>query len=129
VQDIAPEGVQDSAPKESQSEESHLEESHNTDLDHPSPNRKNRDSWLDSRQRAAGNPYSRLSEALADYMEEANQERICPSERTVVDIMDAAGGATEEEVLHCLEYLYHARTPPRHETRSSSVQLVQNGRG
>ena len=43
VKKTAPEGVQDSAPKEN-----HSEESQNIDLDYPPTNRKNRDSRLDS---------------------------------------------------------------------------------
>jgi hypothetical protein len=110
VQDIAPEGVQDLAPKESQIEESHSEESHNYDLDNPPTNRKNRDSRLDTVSRAGCRQYLRLREALADYMMlAADDERIYPTERVVVDVMDAAGGASEEAVLGCLRYLRQER--------------------
>jgi hypothetical protein len=108
VQDVAPEGVQDLAPKESQTKESHSEESHNGDLDYPPTNRKKRDSRLESRAGIC-KQYPRLQEALADYMAAPGDERISPSARLVVDIMNAAGGAPEDEVIACLRYLREER--------------------
>ena len=96
-------------------EESHFEESQiketKTDLDYPSTNRKRRDSRLDTGDVAAGcKQYPRLREALADYMETGDDlERVYPSDRLVVDVMHAAGNATEDEVLQCLCYLRDER--------------------
>ncbi len=54
--------------------------------------------------------YLRLREALANYMTTPEDaERIYPSQRQVVDVMDAAEGAAEEEVIQCLRYLRDAR--------------------
>lgn len=105
------EGVQNPAPKESQSEESHSKESHNIDLDSPPTNRKNRDSRVESGDvRADCKKYPRLRETLADYMTTADDgERVYPPERLVVDVMDAAGGASEDEVIECLRYLKDGR--------------------
>jgi helix-turn-helix protein len=106
VNDRSGEGVNDRSPKESQSEESH-----NIDLDFRRANRKNRDSrpglgavW------SACKKYPRLREALADYMTTPDdRERVSPPERLVVDVMDAAAGATEVEVIECLDYLRNER--------------------
>ena len=38
-----------------------------------------------------------------------DEERVYPSDRQVVDVMDAAKGATEPEVIQCLRYLYNER--------------------
>ena len=47
---------------------------------------------------------------MAHYMmSEPDDERVDPRERHVVDVMDAARGATEKEVVDCLRYLYHER--------------------
>ena len=106
VQDIAPEGVQDSAPKEN-----HSEESQNIDLDYPPTNHKNRDSRLDSSVAPSTcKRYPRLREALADYMTTADDgERVYPLDRLVVEVMEAAAGATEEQVIRCLRYLKDER--------------------
>ncbi len=42
-------------------------------------------------------------------MTERLPERVYPTERVVVDIMDAAHPATEQEVMECLRYLYEER--------------------
>jgi hypothetical protein len=109
VNDNSPRGVNESSPKESQIEESHLEESHNADLDYPPTNRKKRDSRLESSSAAVCKQYPRLQEALADYMAVPGEERIYPSARVVVDVVDAAGGRTEDEVIACLRYLREER--------------------
>jgi hypothetical protein len=111
VTDAAPEGVNDRSPKESQIEESQSEESHNIDLDYRSANRENRDSRPDVGAAASpGKQYPRLQEALADYMFTADDGgRVYPPARLVVDVMDAAGGATEEQVVRCLHYLRDER--------------------
>jgi len=105
------EGENDRSPKESQSEESHSQESQDIDLDYPSTNRKNRDSRLDARDAPSTcKQYPRLREALADYMVTADDdERVYPSDRLVVDVMNAAAAATEEEVIQCLRYLKDER--------------------
>jgi len=55
-------------------------------------------------------PYLDLREALSDYMQgDSVAERIYPSDRQVVDIMDAAQGASEVEVIACLRYLREER--------------------
>jgi hypothetical protein len=111
VKDAAPEGVKDSSPKESQDEESHSEEKNNGDLDYPPTNRKRRDSRLDPPSSSNEEPkYPRLREVLADYMMLPDDgERVYPTERHVVDIMDSASGVSEDEVIHCLRYLYNDR--------------------
>jgi hypothetical protein len=38
-----------------------------------------------------------------------DEERIYPTDRAVVDVIDAAGGATEDAVLECLRYLREKR--------------------
>jgi hypothetical protein len=40
---------------------------------------------------------------------EDDTERVCPSDRIVVDVMDAAAGASEDEVIRCLQYLRNER--------------------
>ncbi len=109
VTDVSPEGVTDQAPKESHSEESHTEE--NIDLDYPPTNRKKRDSRLEfGGESSVCKQYLRLREALADYMTtEDDTERLYPSDRQVVDVMDAAIGASEEEAIQCLRYLRDER--------------------
>jgi len=120
VTDPAPEGVNDRSPKESQFEESQPEET-NSDLDSPSANRKNRDSRLDaSGARSTCRNYPRLREALADYMSATeDEERVYPSQRQIVDVMDSASGATEDEVIHCLHYLKNERG-----LKPGTIQLV-----
>ena len=111
MNDHSPGGVNDSSPEESQDQESPLQESHERDLDYPPTNRKKRDSRLDAGLRTETcKPYPRLSNALALYMMIGpDDERVDPKPRHVVDVMDAAGGATEEEVLGCLFYLRDER--------------------
>ena len=82
-----------------QAKESQIEESHNGDLDYPPTNRKKRDSRLASSSRAGCKRYPRLHEALADYMTVPGYLRIYPSARIVVDVADAADGASEDEVI------------------------------
>jgi hypothetical protein len=104
--------VNDRSPKESQSEESQVEESPNIDLDYPPTNRKNGDSQVDGRNDPSTMSalYPRLREALADYMQtEDDSERVYPPDRLVVDVMDAAVGASENEVVACLRYLRDER--------------------
>ena len=79
----------------------------NADLDYQPDNCKPRnflagDAGGDGSQCKA---YGKLREALADYMHVQGEERLYPPDRLVVDVMDAAGGATEQEVIACLNYL------------------------
>jgi len=121
VNDHSPGGVNDSSPKDSQIEERHLEET--SDLDYPATNRKKRDSRLDAPSlMPTCKQYPQLRDALARYMMSApDDEKVYPKPRHVVDVMDAAAGATENEVLHCLSYLRDerglkpgTRSGPRH---------------
>jgi len=108
--DSSGEGETDRSPKESHIEESQSEEK-NIDLDFPPSNRKKRDSRADSGDVAAKcEPHPRLREALADYMATSDDsERVYPTDRLVVDVMAAAGGASEDEVIACLRYLREER--------------------
>lgn len=115
VNDNAPEGVNDrSLPpvndcsyKESHSEESHFED--NSDLDCLLTNRKNRDSQSGELPPSVCTQYPRLRDAMYAYMTIPGDEKIYPSDRHVVDVMDAARGASEQEVITCLKYLHHDR--------------------
>jgi hypothetical protein len=110
VTDPSPEGVTHTSPKDNQSEENHDEEN-NIDLDPPPSNRKKRDSSADTGDvGSSSKTYPRLKEALAEYMVSANdRERVYPPARLVVDVMAAADGATEGEVIECLRYLREER--------------------
>jgi hypothetical protein len=101
--------MNDRSPKDSQSEESPSEEGR--DLDYPATNRKKRDSQPGVSLPPSGcRQYQRLREALADYMmSEPCDERVYPKDRHVVDVMDAADGTTEEEVLRCLKFVHDER--------------------
>jgi Helix-turn-helix domain len=121
VTDMTSPPVTDPSPKESHLEESHPKESHSGDLDYTATNRKKHDSRLHSAPRAVCKQYPRLQEALTDYMTIPGEERISPSPRLVVDVMNAAGGASEDDVLGCLRYLREerglrpgTRNAPRH---------------
>jgi hypothetical protein len=113
--------VNESSLKESQIEESHSEE--RIDLDYPATNRKIRDSRLDaSSPISTCKQYPWLREALARYMmTEPDDEKVYPKQRHIVDVMNVAAGATEDEVLRCLSYLRderglkpRTRNGPRH---------------
>jgi hypothetical protein len=106
VNDDSPRGVNDSSPKESQIEESHFEEQQRPRL---SGRESQKPRFTPGDESAQCRPYPRLKEALSDYMQEEHQERIYPSDRAVVDIMDAASPATELEVVECLRYLREER--------------------
>jgi len=110
VSDPSPHPVSHLSPKESQTEESQSKET-NTDLDYPATNRKKRDSRPEAALSAGGcKQYPQLRERLATYMTSGpNDEVVYPSDRQLVDVMDAAGGASEDEVLRCLAYLREER--------------------
>lgn len=107
VNDDSPRGVNDRSPKESQMEESHSEE--RSDLDCLPMNRKNRDSTSGVVVASACTQYPRVREGLARYMHIPGDEKEYPSDRMVVDIMEAAGTSDENEVLEALAYLYNGR--------------------
>jgi len=112
-------GVNDRSPKESQTEESHLEESQRGRL--RLPGHELQKAQLVTRV-ASCKQYPQLHEALADYMQaDGGEERVHPRARHVVDVMDAAKGAAEQEVVDCLQYLLQerglkpgTRSGPRH---------------
>jgi len=105
VRKPAPIPMQDPAHKESQTEESQTEEKLR-DLDSLPRIAKT----CDSRPHSKCAQYPLLRNALADYMITADDsERVKPSDRLVVDIMDSAGGASEQEVVQCLAYLKNDR--------------------
>lgn len=108
VTDDSPRGVTDWSPKESQTEESHSEESQKNRL-RLSAHESQKSQFVRGVPAESCAQYPKLREALADYMQEPGQERVYGSDRQVVDIMDGAEGATEEEVIRCLRYLYHER--------------------
>ena len=80
---------------------------------------KDRDlDWLTNNQERDSSPrptspckqYPRLREALHWYFKEPGQEDLYPSERLVVDVMDAARGATEQDVIAAPGYLSNAHS-------------------
>ena len=120
VNDDSRRGVNDRSPKESQIEESHIEESKKKRL-RLSGHESQKTRFATGTSAAACKQYPQLREALADYMQAQDEERVYPGDRHVVDVMDAAEGATEHEVIDCLAYLRHerglkagARSGPRH---------------
>jgi Helix-turn-helix domain len=105
VQDPAGGGVQDVAHEESPIEESHFEEK-DLDLDCLPRIAKTGD----SRQESSCSQYPRLRDELTDYMvTDDDPARVYPSDRMIVDVMNAAGGASEDEVIECLRYLRNER--------------------
>lgn len=80
------------------------------DLDSSPSNRKPRDPTASQLPESQPRQYPDLREALCEYMmADEHDERVYPSDRHVVDVMDAAGGATESEVIECLRYLQFER--------------------
>jgi hypothetical protein len=108
VNDDSPRGVNDDSPKESQIEESHSEE-RKTDLDYLPRNRKKRDSPSGVSSPSTCKAYPKVRERLARYMQLPGDEKEYPSDRIVIDIMDAAGTHDEQEVIASLKYLYYDR--------------------
>jgi hypothetical protein len=101
-------GRKDPAGEESHSEENHLENIR--DLDCLLTNRQNRDSQAGCGSPSVCKQYLRLREALCEYMMSGPEdEKLYPSDRHVVDVMDAAGRASEEEVIACLKHFYSER--------------------
>jgi hypothetical protein len=64
----------------------------------------------DSRPLAVCAEYPQLQQALTDYMMLPNDtDRTVPTDRIVVDVMHAARGASEQEVIEWLKYLRNER--------------------
>lgn len=109
-------------PRQAESESE--TESETLDIDCLPTNRQNRDSQADGVLMSPSKikQYPKLREALYRYMKErGEQEHLYPKDRTVVDVLEAAGGASEEEVIACLVHLYMnrglkpgTRNGPRH---------------
>jgi hypothetical protein len=105
VNDNSPRGVNDRSPKESHLEESHSEEGLRLSA-HESQKTRFAPGLMPSRCKQ----HPSLKQALADYMREGKSAAYGdPSDREVVDILDAAQPATEQEVVECLRYLYEER--------------------
>jgi hypothetical protein len=104
--------IEESQIEESQIEESQIEESHIEENEH----RLRLPSRISKKTHGASElpstdckPYPRLREALADYMQEPGEERIYPTDRLVVDVVDAAEGTGEQDVIQCLQYFLEER--------------------
>jgi hypothetical protein len=97
-----------SSAEESQIEESHLEET-NTDIDSLPRNRRKRDSPSGIGSASVCKKYPLVRERLARYMQSPGEKKEYPSDRIVVDVMDAAGTHDEQEVVEALNYLHDAR--------------------
>jgi hypothetical protein len=108
LSDPSARGMSDVSAKESQIEESHSEE-RKTDLDYLPLNRKSRDSGSGVKPTSACKAYPKVREYLARYMQLPGDEKEYPSDRVVVDIMDAAGTEDEQDVIAALNYLNHER--------------------
>ena len=102
----SPGGVTDPSPKESHIEESHLEEKLRLRL---SGHESQKARFATGLPVARCKQYPQLRKALSDYMQNSSAARVHPSDREVVDLMDAAHPANEEEVVECLRYLYEER--------------------
>jgi len=120
VNDNSPRGVNDRSPKESQIKESHLEESQPSRL-RLSGHESQKTRSATGTSTAGCKQYPKLREALADYLQGPGEERVYPRSRRVVEVMDAAEGAAEQEVIDCLRYLREerglkpgTRSGPRH---------------
>ena len=98
-------GEQNTVPSSSSSSSSSK-----ADIDYAPTNHQNRDSSvrIDSAPSSI-KEYSGLRNALHRYFQEPGQEDLQPTGRLVADVMDAAGGASEADVIAYLEYLYEAR--------------------
>jgi hypothetical protein len=112
VSQVSPGVVTDVSPKESPFEESPSKET--TDLDYQPTNRKKRDSRSGPKSSpvtpSACKQYPAIREALALYMmANRRDEKIYPQPRIIVEIMDAARGATELDVINCLRFLRDER--------------------
>ena len=98
----------DSSAEESQTKESHSEEI-KTDLDYLRHFPKEIDSPPGAPAPSKCKPYPKVRECLARYMQLPGDEKEYPSDRTVVDVMDAAGTHDEQDVIAALKYLFDDR--------------------
>lgn len=108
VNDNSSQRANDSSPEESQIKESHSEE-RKTDLDYLPLNRKNHDSPSGVRTPSICKAYPNVRECLAWYMQLPGDDREYPTDRMVVEIVDAAGTSDEQELIGVLNYLYRER--------------------
>jgi hypothetical protein len=101
--------VQDSAPKESQIKENPSKEKKRLGR-RLSRHELQKPQFEPGQTAPVCRQYPMLREALTNYMyEPSDGERIYPTGRQVVDVMDSAEGATESEAIACLGYLYDER--------------------
>ena len=100
--------VNDSSPKESPTEESHSQEV-KTDLDYLLHFGNEIDPPAGTSEPSKCKLYPYVRECLARYMQSPGDAKDYPSERMVVDIMDAAGTDDEQEVVAALKYFYDER--------------------
>ena len=98
----------DSSAEDSQTKESHSEE-RNADLDCLPLNPKTGESSSRNQSESVCRQYPRVRECLARYMRVPGEEKEYPTDRTIVEIMDAAGTHDEHEVNAALNYLYFER--------------------
>jgi hypothetical protein len=105
--DDSPRGANDRSYKESQIEESQFEEQR--DPDYLSLNRKKRDTPPGVCSPSVCQQYPKVRNCLARYMCLPGDEIEYPSDRMVVEILDAAGTYDELEVISTLDYLYDKR--------------------
>lgn len=96
---IAPAMAPGMASQSQSQSQSQISDSEKGDLDCPLANRKRRGSQAD----VGVASYPKLIEALTHYRGKR------PSDRTAVDILHVAGGASEAEVVGCLAYLWNER--------------------
>jgi len=81
-----------------------------TDLDCPTTNRKDRDSSpVGSLPKSKCQQFHKVREMLAQYMTYQDGPKEYPTDRQVVDIMEAAGTSDEREVIESLKHLYNVR--------------------
>lgn len=108
---VGPKPGQKRPPEENQ-EENHEKNQANGDLDCAPKNRKKRDSSPHPVLQSKVKPYPLVKEALHEYFREPGYEDLYPSDRLVVDVMNAAnayGYVSEKDFVSCLAYLYDER--------------------
>jgi hypothetical protein len=98
----------DSSAEESQTKESHSEEV-KTDLDCLLHFGNEIGPPAGTREPSKCKPYPNVRECLARYMQLRSDAKEYPTERVVVDIMDAAGTHDERDVIAALKYFYNER--------------------
>ena len=91
-----------------------IREEERLDSDCPPANRKKRDSPAGRGSDASPKPsttkkHSRIAEALTTYFNLPGEEIVPPTDRQVVDVVEAAGSVSETDILEALRYLYEER--------------------